>query len=77
MESGSRADWSMPPFVITQPPPNVNGALHVGHALTFTIEDVMIRRERMLGRPTLWVPGLDHASIAAQVVLDKMLAAAG
>ena len=74
---GSRADWSMPPFVITQPPPNVNGALHVGHALTFTIEDVMIRRERMLGRPTLWVPGLDHASIAAQVVLDKLLAAEG
>jgi valyl-tRNA synthetase len=75
--AGSRADWSMPPFVITQPPPNVNGALHVGHALTFTIEDVIIRRQRMLGAPTLWVPGLDHASIAAQVVLDKMLAAEG
>jgi valyl-tRNA synthetase len=74
---GSRADWSMPPYVITQPPPNVNGALHIGHALTFTIEDVMIRRARMLGRPTLWVAGLDHASIAAQVVLDKILAGEG
>jgi valyl-tRNA synthetase len=75
--AGSRADWSLPPFVITQPPPNITGALHVGHALTFAIEDAIIRRARMLGRPTLWVPGLDHASIAAQVVLDRILAAEG
>jgi valyl-tRNA synthetase len=74
---GSRADWSMPPFVITQPPPNVNGSLHIGHALTFVIEDAIARRERMLRRPTLWLPGLDHASIAAQVVLDKILAGEG
>ena len=74
---GSRADWSKPPFVITQPPPNVTGALHMGHALTSTVEDVMIRRERMLGRPTLWVPGVDHASIAAQVVLDRILSGTG
>jgi valyl-tRNA synthetase len=75
--AGSRADWSRPPFVITQPPPNITGALHVGHALTGTIEDAIIRRQRMIGRPTLWLPGLDHASIAAQVVLDKILAAEG
>ena len=74
---GGRADWSKPPFVITQPPPNITGALHIGHALTATLEDAMIRRARMQGYPTLWVPGVDHASIAAQVVLDRMLAKEG
>ena len=74
---GSRADWSRGPFVITQPPPNITGALHIGHALTATLEDAMIRRARMQGFPTLWVPGVDHASIAAQVVLDRMLAKEG
>jgi valyl-tRNA synthetase len=74
---GSRADWSMPPYVVTQPPPNVNGSLHIGHALTFVIEDAITRHQRMRGRPTLWLPGLDHASIAAQVVLDKILASEG
>ncbi|MDP8905704.1 MAG: valine--tRNA ligase, partial [Chloroflexota bacterium] len=75
--AGSRADWSQPPFVIIQPPPNITGALHLGHALTATLEDAMVRRARMLGRPTLWLPGLDHASIAAQYVLDRILAAEG
>jgi valyl-tRNA synthetase len=75
--AGSRADASKPPFVIIQPPPNITGALHLGHALTFTIEDVMIRHARMTGRPTLWLPGLDHASIAAQYVLDKIIAEEG
>ena len=74
---GGHADWSKPPFVITQPPPNITGALHIGHALTATLEDAMIRRARMQGFPTLWVPGVDHASIAAQVVLDRMLAKEG
>src|SRR3990170_629467 len=73
--AGSRADEAKEPFVIIQPPPNVTGALHLGHALTSTIEDVMIRHARMTGRPTLWLPGLDHASIAAQYVLDKIIAA--
>ena len=71
------ADRSKAPFVIVQPPPNVTGALHIGHALTADIEDVMIRRARMLRRPTLWLPGLDHASIGAQVVLDRIIAANG
>ncbi len=75
--AGSRADPGKPPFVIVQPPPNVTGALHIGHALTADIEDVMIRRARMLRRPTLWLPGLDHASIGAQVVLDRIIAANG
>src|SRR5437773_7503326 len=74
---GSTADPNLPPFVIIQPPPNITGALHIGHALTFTIEDTMIRRARMLGHPTLWLPGLDHASIAAQYVLDRILAEEG
>ena len=75
--AGSRADASKEPFVIIQPPPNITGALHLGHALTSTLEDVMIRHARMTGRPTLWLPGLDHASIAAQYVLDKIIADEG
>jgi valyl-tRNA synthetase len=75
--AGSRADQSKEPFVIIQPPPNITGALHLGHALTSTIEDLMVRQARMTGRPTLWLPGLDHASIAAQYVLDKIIAAEG
>ena len=75
--TGSRADADAPPFVIVMPPPNVTGALHIGHALTLGVEDVLVRHARMQGRPTLWLPGLDHASIAAQVVLDRILAAEG
>ncbi len=75
--AGTRADWSKPPFVITQPPPNITGSLHTGHALGTTIQDLMVRRARMQGQPTLWVPGVDHASISAQVVLDKIIAKDG
>jgi valyl-tRNA synthetase len=75
--AGSTADPSLPPFVIIQPPPNITGSLHLGHAQRSTVEDLMVRHARMLGRPTLWLPGLDHASIAAQVVLDRLLAAEG
>ena len=74
---GSTADWSMPTFTIIQPPPNVTGSLHLGHAQRTTVEDLMIRHARMAGRPTLFLPGLDHASIAAQFVLDKILAGEG
>jgi valyl-tRNA synthetase len=72
--AGSRADWSKQPFVIIQPPPNVTGSLHLGHAQRSTVEDLMTRHARMQGRPALFLPGLDHASIAAQYVLDKILA---
>ena len=75
--AGSRADWSRPTFTIIQPPPNVTGSLHLGHAQRTTVEDLMIRHARMTGRPTLFLPGLDHASIAAQFVLDKLLAGEG
>ena len=75
--AGSRADPDKSPFVIIQPPPNITGALHLGHALTSALEDTMVRHARMQGHPTLWLPGLDHASIAAQYVLDKIIAAEG
>ncbi len=61
------------PYVISMPPPNVTGALHIGHALTMTVEDLMIRYERMRGKAALWVPGTDHAGIATQLQVEKML----
>ncbi|RJO62580.1 MAG: valine--tRNA ligase [Dehalococcoidia bacterium] len=70
-------DPSKKPFVIIQPPPNITGDLHLGHALTATLEDIMIRWHRMMGEPTLWLPGEDHAGIAAQVVVERMLAKEG
>jgi valyl-tRNA synthetase len=75
--AGSRADGTKPPFVIIQPPPNITGSLHLGHAQRTAVEDLMIRHHRMLGEPTLFLPGLDHASIAAQFVLDGILARDG
>ena len=65
------------PFVISIPPPNVTGELHLGHALFGTIEDIMIRYHRMCGKPTLWVPGTDHAGIATQKVVEDLLAKEG
>jgi valyl-tRNA synthetase len=65
------------PFVIIQPPPNVTGALHIGHALTATVEDVLVRYHRMKGDDTLWLPGVDHSGIAAQFVLDQIIAEEG
>jgi len=62
-----------PPFVITMPPPNVTGGLHNGHVLFVTLEDIMIRWHRMLGDPSLWVPGRDHAGIAGQLVVEREL----
>ena len=61
------------PFVISMPPPNVTGSLHIGHALFTALEDLMIRYERMRGRAALWVPGTDHAGIATQLQVEKML----
>ena len=65
------------PFVISMPPPNVTGALHLGHAITAALEDVMIRYHRMIGDETLWVPGEDHAGISTQNVVEKQLAKEG
>jgi valyl-tRNA synthetase len=70
-------DWGRKPFVVIMPPPNVTGELHLGHALTATLEDIMVRWHRMKGEPTLWVPGSDHSGIAAQVVVERELARQG
>ncbi|MBA3825113.1 MAG: valine--tRNA ligase [Ktedonobacterales bacterium] len=72
-----RPDPSKKPFTISLPPPNVTGVLHMGHMLTATLEDIMIRYHRMRGDPTLWVPGEDHAGIATQAVVERHLAAEG
>ncbi|MEP3112906.1 valine--tRNA ligase [Nisaea sp.] len=63
------------PYTIMMPPPNVTGSLHMGHALTFTIQDVLVRYKRKKGQDTLWQPGTDHAGIATQSVVERQLAA--
>ncbi len=65
------------PFTIMIPPPNVTGSLHMGHALTFTVQDALIRWRRMQGRDALWQPGSDHAGIATQMVVERLLAGEG
>ncbi len=70
-------DPSIKPFVISIPPPNVTGELHLGHAMFVSMEDLMIRYHRMKGIPTLWVPGTDHAGIATQLQVEKALAKEG
>jgi valyl-tRNA synthetase len=70
-------DPSIRPFVISIPPPNVTGELHLGHAMFVSMEDLMIRYNRMKGTPTLWVPGSDHAGIATQMQVEKALASEG
>jgi len=66
-----------PPFVILIPPPNVTGKLHIGHALQFTLQDLVIRWRRMQGYNALWLPGTDHAGIATQVMVERELAKEG
>ena len=65
------------PYCIVIPPPNVTGSLHMGHALNVTLQDVLIRYHRMLGRNVLWLPGTDHAGIATQNVVERLLASEG
>ncbi len=65
------------PYVIMMPPPNVTAQLHIGHGLNNTVQDVLIRFERMRGRDVLWLPGTDHAGIATQNVVEKLLAQEG
>jgi valyl-tRNA synthetase len=66
-----------PPFCMVIPPPNVTGSLHVGHALNNTLQDILARFHRMRGSAVLWVPGVDHAGIATQMVVERQLAAEG
>jgi valyl-tRNA synthetase len=65
------------PYTIMMPPPNVTGSLHMGHALTFTVQDVLVRYNRMRRRDALWQPGTDHAGIATQMVVERNLAKDG
>ncbi|MBL9099741.1 MAG: valine--tRNA ligase [Myxococcales bacterium] len=70
-------DATKPAFTVVLPPPNVTGRLHMGHALTATIEDTLVRWHRMRGEPALWVPGTDHAGISTQVMVERELAKEG
>ena len=70
-------DSNAQPFTIMIPPPNVTGSLHMGHALTFTVQDTLVRWRRMQGRDALWQPGTDHAGIATQMMVERLLAAEG
>jgi len=71
------ADSDRPPYSIVIPPPNITGSLHMGHALNNTLQDILIRAKRMQGYNALWMPGTDHAGIATQNVVERMLAAEG
>jgi len=70
-------DREAQPYVVQMPPPNVTAVLHVGHGLNNTVQDVLVRFERMRGRDTLWLPGTDHAGIATQNVVERLLAKEG
>jgi valyl-tRNA synthetase len=72
-----KIDPARQPFVVIMPPTNITGELHLGHALTATLEDIMVRWHRMKGDPTLWLPGVDHAGIATQVVVERTLVKEG
>jgi len=65
------------PYVIPMPPPNVTGRLHMGHAIFVALQDVLARFHRMRGRPVLWLPGTDHAGIATQLQVEKLLLSQG
>src|SRR5271163_4945273 len=69
----SEPDPRRKPYTIVIPPPNVTGALHLGHALNGTLQDTLIRWRRMQGYNTLWIPGTDHAGIATQAVVERRL----
>jgi valyl-tRNA synthetase len=70
-------DPSAEAFSIVIPPPNVTGSLHIGHALNCTLQDILCRFERLRGKSVLWQPGLDHAGIATQMVVERQMAASG
>ena len=71
--AGGRDAPAAKPYAIVIPPPNVTGSLHMGHALNNTLQDILVRFERMRGRDVLWQPGTDHAGIATQMVVERQL----
>src|SRR3954447_18319013 len=72
--AGAGAKPGAKTFSIVIPPPNVTGSLHIGHALNNTIQDILIRFERMRGKDVLWQPGTDHAGIATQMIVERQMA---
>ncbi|CAM5386453.1 Valine--tRNA ligase OS=Streptomyces glaucescens OX=1907 GN=valS PE=3 SV=1 [Streptomyces glaucescens] len=74
-EADAKSD--KPPFTVVIPPPNITGSLHLGHAFEHTLIDALTRRKRMQGYETLWQPGMDHAGIATQNVVERELAKEG
>src|SRR4051794_35759042 len=71
--AGAGAEEGAEAFTIVIPPPNVTGSLHMGHALNNTLQDILVRFERMRGKNVLWQPGMDHAGIATQMVVERRL----
>ena len=61
------------PFCIMMSPPNITGSLHMGHALTFTLQDILIRYNKKIGKNVLWQPGTDHAGIATEIIVEQQL----
>ena len=79
-DSGAQAcnpNSNAKPFTVMMPPPNVTGSLHIGHALNMSLQDILTRYYRMRGRDALWQPGTDHAGIATQMVVERLLDAEG
>ncbi len=76
-KAGAGSKPGADPYCIVIPPPNVTGSLHMGHALNNTLQDILVRHERMRGKNVLWQPGTDHAGIATQMVVERQLAASG
>ncbi|MBB3972267.1 valine--tRNA ligase [Hansschlegelia beijingensis] len=76
-KAGAGAKPGAEPYCIVIPPPNVTGSLHMGHALNDTLQDILVRFERMRGKDVLWQPGMDHAGIATQMVVERQLSARG
>jgi valyl-tRNA synthetase len=72
-KAGAGASPGATPFSVVIPPPNVTGSLHIGHALNNTLQDILVRFERMRGRDVLWQPGMDHAGIATQMVVERQM----
>ena len=72
-KAGAGAKPGSETFTIVIPPPNVTGSLHIGHALNNTIQDILIRYNRMRGKDVLWQPGTDHAGIATQMIAERQL----
>ena len=66
-------DNDLRPFCIMMPPPNITGSLHMGHALTFSLQDILVRFQKKLGKSVLWQSGTDHAGIATEIIVEKKL----